>query len=165
MNNFRFKYIQKEDYSKVQSIYAEGLTTGNATFQTTIPEWEDWDASHHLHSRLGIEMEGKLIAWAALSPVSKRKVYEGVAEVSIYVGENYQGQQLGSILLKELIVESEKNGIWTLVASIFPENFSSIRIHEKNGFKILGRREKIAQLHGVWRDTVLMERRSLSVGF
>ena len=146
----------------VRSIYEQGLATGNATFTTTAPTWESWDAGHLAHCRLVAlaPLDGRIAGWAALSPVSSRCVYEGVAEVSIYVAEASRGQGVGQHLLAALVAESERQGLWTLQASIFPENLASIRIHEAVGFRQVGRRERISQLHGHWRDTVLLERRS-----
>lgn len=156
--------LLKEDYEEVKAIYLQGIATGNATFETKAKEWNVWDSSYLSHSRLVVEEQGLVIGWAALSPISTRAVYAGVAEVSVYIRYGYQGRKIGGFLLEQLVKESEKNGIWTLLSSIFPENQSSIRIHENNGFRTIGVRHKIAQLNGVWRDTLLMERRSTIVG-
>lgn len=156
--------LLKEDYEEVKAIYLQGIATGNATFETKAKEWNVWDSSYLSHSRLVVEEQGLVIGWAALSPISTRAVYAGVAEVSVYIRDGYQGRKIGGFLLEQLVKESEKNGIWTLLSSIFPENQSSIRIHENNGFRTIGVRHKIAQLNGVWRDTLLMERRSTIVG-
>ena len=153
-----------EHWSMVRTIYGQGIATGNATFQSSPPEWTEWNDSHLPHSRL-IATNGEQVAgWAALTPVSGRCVYAGVAEVSVYVGTEYRGQNLGKRLLQALIESSEENGIWTLQAGIFPENIASLRIHEACGFRKVGYRERIGQLQGVWRDTVLLERRSVKVG-
>lgn len=144
---------------QVRQIYLEGLSTGNATFETTAPSWEEWDAAHLPFARLVALIDDKVAAWAALSPVSKRAAYAGVAEVSVYVSQKRQGQKLGQALLAALIDKAERSGIWTLQASIFPENESSLAIHKKYRFREVGRRMKIAQLNGVWRDTILLERR------
>ena len=147
-------------WSDVRQIYAEGIAGGNATFETSVPEWAEWD-SRHLHScRLVALLAGEVVGWAALSPVSARQVYRGVAEVSIYIAGSAQGQAIGKQLLAALIRESEQNGIWTLQAGIFPENTASIRLHERAGFRIVGKRERIGCMDGRWRDIVLMERRS-----
>jgi L-amino acid N-acyltransferase YncA len=154
----------------VRTIYEEGIATGNATFTTTAPSWEEWDQSHLQHSRLvaldadHTAPEQTVLGWAALSPVSGRCVYGGVAEVSVYVAQQARGRGLGRQLLDALITASEANGIWTLQAGVFPENVGSIRIHVQAGFREVGRRERIGQLHGVWRDTLLLERRSTVVG-
>jgi phosphinothricin acetyltransferase len=149
----------------VEAIYTQGIATGNATFETQSPTWETWNAGHLAHSRLvATDATGQVLGWAALSPVSGRCVYGGVAEVSVYVAEAARGRGVGQQLLAALIDESEKNGIWTLQASIFPENTASIRLHKANGFRVMGKRERIGKLAGVWRDTVLLERRSAVVG-
>ncbi|MES2732126.1 MAG: N-acetyltransferase family protein [Bacteroidota bacterium] len=150
-----------EDWLVVKAIYESGIATGQATFQTQSPDWENWEAGHLTHSRLvAVTAEGIVVGWAALSPVSSRAVYRGVAEVSVYVEEEFRGKKVGQHLLEGLISASESHGIWTLQASIFPENGASIHIHQKCGFRQVGYRERIAQLHGVWRNTVLLERRS-----
>jgi phosphinothricin acetyltransferase len=152
--------LLKEHYPLVKKIYLDGISTGQATFQTDAPEWEEWDGSHLKHSRI-ISLDNKTITgWAALTPVSGRCVYAGVGEVSVYVDSAYRGKGIGSILLKELIARSEQNNIWTLQAGIFPENIASLQLHKNLGFRIVGTRERIGQMNGVWRDTVLLERRS-----
>lgn len=147
----------------VLKIYQEGLQTGQATFNTDVPTWEEWSKGHHAHSRLVAVERGKVLGWVALSPVSARSCYRGVAEFSIYIGSGSRGKGVGSLLLEALITESELNGIWTLHASTFPENTASVNLQKKHGFREIGYREKIAELHGVWRDTVLLERRSRKV--
>lgn len=155
--------MRAADWERVRAIYAEGIATGEATFETEAPEWERWDAAHLRDARL-VAREGPVIkGWAALSPVSARKVYTGVAEVSVYVGEDFWGEGIGRLLLEALIKVSERIGIWTLQASIFPENFASVRLHLRCGFREVGRRERIAKLRGAWRDTLLLERRSKEV--
>jgi L-amino acid N-acyltransferase YncA len=151
-------------WDEVKRIYEEGIATGNATFQTTAPGWEEWDKAHIQSSRLIAIDNGQIVGWAALSPVSDRCVYGGVAEVSVYVSSTARGKGVGKELLRNLIEYSELNQFWTLQAGIFPENKASIRIHEENGFRIIGTREKIGQMKGVWRDTMLLERRSNNVG-
>jgi L-amino acid N-acyltransferase YncA len=152
-------------WPEVRTIYEEGIATGNATFTTEAPTWDEWNQGHLRHSRLvGTDANGQVLGWAALSPVSGRCVYGGVAEISVYVAATARGQGVGHQLLAALITESEANGIWTLQAGIFPENIASLGIHRKAGFREVGRRERIGQLHGVWRDTVLLERRSTMIG-
>ncbi|WP_201978998.1 GNAT family N-acetyltransferase [Hymenobacter rubidus] len=149
----------------VCAIYAEGIATGNATFTTDLPTWADWDAAHLAVCRLvAVDENGAVLGWAALSPVSGRCVYAGVAEVSVYIGEAARGQGVGRALLAALAAESERQGLWTLQAGIFPENAASLRLHEAQGFRQVGRRERIGQMRGQWRDTLLLERRSAVVG-
>jgi L-amino acid N-acyltransferase YncA len=152
--------LTQEDWPMVREIYLDGLATGNASFETSAPEWEAWNGDHLKHSRLVAEADGKILGWAALSPVSGRCVYGGVAEVSVYVSAEVRGKGIGAELLNTLIKTSEENGIWTLQSGIFQENEPSIKLHEKCGFRVLGYREKIGQRDGVWRNVVLMERRS-----
>jgi len=156
--------MQPSDWPAVQAIYLEGIAAGNATFETESPGWETWTSRHHLHSRLVARGEGRILGWAALSPVSARQVYAGVAEVSVYVAGAARGRGIGKALMAALVEASEANAIWTLQASIFPEKIASIRLHEAYGFRQIGRRERIAQLAGRWRDTVILERRSRRVG-
>jgi L-amino acid N-acyltransferase YncA len=152
-----------DHWPAVKAIYEAGLATGNASFQTSAPSWEEWDAAHLKHSRL-VALDGDtVLGWAALTPVSGRCVYAGVAEVSVYIDAATRGKGVGKALLQSLITESEKNGLWTLQAGIFPENIASLQLHEKAGFRMIGTREKIGQMHGIWRDTVLLERRSKTV--
>jgi L-amino acid N-acyltransferase YncA len=156
--------MTQQHWESVRKIYAQGIATGNATFEQTVPEWAEWDARHLPSCRLVALLEAKVVGWAALNRVSTRRVYEGVAEVSIYIAEQAQGQGIGKQLLAALIAESEKNGIWTLQAGILAENATSIRLHQKAGFRVVGTRERIGCMDGCWRDTVLMERRSSIVG-
>lgn len=157
----KLRMMLPDDWAAIKDIYLQGIATGNATFQKEAPSWEEWDKAHLALGRIvSFEEGGEITGWAALSPVSSRCVYAGVAEVSVYVATTHTGKQIGSLLLQELIRESEANGIWTLQAGIFPENKASIRVHEKAGFRIVGYREKIGQMDGIWRDTLLLERRS-----
>lgn len=156
--------FEKPDFPSVKAIYQEGIDTGNATFQARAKEWEEWNASLLTTCRLVADSAGEVVAWAALSPVTSRCVYFGVAEVSVYVSTREAGKGIGSLLLGELVLASEKAGIWTLQAGIFPENTASLAIHAKNGFKQVGVREKLGKMDGTWRDVVLMERRSKVVG-
>jgi len=151
------------DSQRVLEIYKMGLETRNSTFETAAPSWQEWDAKHLMHSRFVSEQDGIITGWAALTPFSAREVYRGVAELSIYVATAYHGMKFGSALMEEIIASSEANGIWTLVSSVFPENESTLRLHKKYGFREIGRREKIAQLDGIWRDTILFERRSKKI--
>jgi len=162
---FRMIELMREtDWERVRAIYAEGLAAGDATFETEAPAWESWDAAHLTFARL-VAREGEAVeGWAALSPVSSRRVYAGVAEVSVYVGQRFRGRGIGRALLEALIEESEKHGVWTLQASVFPENAASRALHTACGFREVGRRERIGRLKGRWRDTVLLERRSRVVG-
>ena len=147
------------DWEQVREIYLAGIRSGHSTFETDAPSWEKWDEGHLQIARLVMRDGETVLGWAALSPVSKRHVYRGVAEVTVYVSESAQGQGIGRALLEALIDESEKNGVWTLQASIFPENIASVQLHLRCGFREVGRRERIAMLNGVWRDTLLFERR------
>jgi phosphinothricin acetyltransferase len=156
--------MQVGDWEQVRAIYLEGIKSGDSTFETDAPSWEQWNEGHHEFARLVVRDGNKIVGWAALSPVSKRRVYRGVAEVTVYVTESARGQGIGRVLLDALIDESERNGIWTLQASIFPENTASAKLHLRCGFREVGRRERIATLTGVWRDTLLFERRSRKVG-
>lgn len=153
-----------QDWPAVQAIYLEGIATGNATFETSAPEWEKWDAAHIASSRLVARVNREVLGWAALSAVSSRCVYAGVAEVSIYVAGSGRGRGIGMRLLSELVKASEEAGMWTLQAGIFAGNEASIRLHERCGFRIVGRRERLGQLQGTWRDIIFMERRSEVVG-
>jgi phosphinothricin acetyltransferase len=152
-----------EDWSRVREIYLEGIATGQATFETSAPSWEAWNAAHLPFARLVAEAENEIPGWAALSSVSQRAVYAGVAEVSVYVAASARGKGVGRQLLNALIEHSEAAGIWTLQAGMFPENAATIALHKSCGFREVGRRERIGKLDR-WRDTVQMERRSKLVG-
>lgn len=156
--------IQEQHYPEISRIYLEGIATGNATFQTEAPSWADWDKSHLTACRIILTDNDKILGWAALTPVSSRCVYAGVAEVSVYVDAEQRGKGIGKKLLLDLIRQSEAAGIWTLQSGIFPENTASIKTHEACGFRMIGYREKIGNMNGVWRDNVIMERRSKVVG-
>jgi L-amino acid N-acyltransferase YncA len=162
--DFTITAMRLGDWPAVERIYLEGIADGHATFETESPGWEKWNSAHHPHSRLVVKQGGQTIAWAALRPVSSRRAYRGVAEVSIYVAESARGKGVGKRLLAELIRHSEQNEIWTLQAGIFPENAASIALHKACGFREVGVRERIGQLGGRWRSTVLLERRSPVVG-
>ncbi len=151
-------------WPSVAEIYRMGLLTRQATFETEVPSFAQWDQKFHKHLRWVVLREGAVVGWAGLMPVSARKVYAGVAEVSIYIHPDRAGLGIGKRLMRHLIAESEEAGLWTLYASLFPENTASVRLHESSGFRKVGYREKIAQLDGRWRDTVIYERRSRKVG-
>jgi L-amino acid N-acyltransferase YncA len=151
------------DWPAVSRIYQEGMDTNLATFQSECPTWEEWDASHLTDCRLVITAEGSVLGWAALTAVSGRCVYAGVAEVSVYIAQNGRGRGAGKALLLELLCRSEESGYWTLQSGIMQDNAASIRLHESCGFRMVGYREKIGRDRlGVWRNTVLMEKRSES---
>jgi L-amino acid N-acyltransferase YncA len=164
MKNFSIREMAAEDWEAVSAIYAEGIGTGQATFETEIPAWESWDSSHLPCARLVAHELDAMVGWAALSPVSKRRAYVGVAEVSVYVAESDRGRGIGRVLLESLVRESEKCGIWTLQAVVFSENAATVALHKRCGFREVGRRERISKLNGDWRDTILLERRSMEVG-
>lgn len=164
METFIIMPLLPNNWQQVKSIYESGIATGMATFETKAPEWEQWNNSHLPFARLVAVENNKVIGWAALSPVSNRCVYGGVAEVSVYIAPEQRGKGVGKKLLQQLITESEANGIWTLQAGIFAENTASIKLHESVGFRLVGYREKIGQLGTEWKNTILMERRSRQVG-
>ncbi len=152
------------DWGQVSKIYKEGIDTGFATFETKIPTYDNWDKAHLKNCRfVGIQKD-QITGWAALSPVSSRYVYRGVAEVSVYIAKDFRGLGIGKALMKHLILESEKEDIWTLQSGIFPSNSKSIKLHESLGFRHIGKRERVGKLQGVWIDNVLYERRSKVVG-
>jgi L-amino acid N-acyltransferase YncA len=150
----------ERDWPAVRAIYEEGINTGNATFEKSPPEWASWDAGHLRVCRLVARSGDDVLGWDALSPVSSRCVYAGVAEVSVYVARQAQGRGIGMRLLTSLVEASEREGIWTLQAGIFPENIPSVELHKRHGFRIVGTREKLGSMDGRWRDVLLMERRS-----
>lgn len=156
--------LTAQDWEAVRRIYLEGIATGNATFAQAAPEWTEWDAGHLKFCRLVVRNDDAILGWAALSPVSKRCVYSGVAEVSIYIAEASRGKGIGAMLMSALVRESSQSGIWTLQAGIFPENQASIKLHLNAGFRVVGTRERLGCMNGRWRDVVLLERRSNVVG-
>jgi len=156
--------MQAGDWADVSGIYEEGIATGHATFEGEVPSWDSWNREHLQDCRLVARSKDRVIGWAALSPVSGRCVYRGVAEVSLYVGESARRRGVGKALLRALVSASEQCGLWTLEAGIFPENAASIALHRGCEFREVGRRERLGRMNGVWRDVVLMERRSRSVG-
>jgi phosphinothricin acetyltransferase len=162
--SFLIDRMQRADWVAVRDIYAQGIAGGQATFETEGPLWKSWDANHLAFARLVARDDQRVIGWGALSPVSGRRAYAGVAETSVYVAFDRHGAGAGRQLLEALIVESEENGIWTLQAVMFAENHASIGLHLAGGFREVGRRERISKLKGVWRDTILLERRSTRIG-
>lgn len=156
--------MRADNWERVRAIYLEGIATGDATFETEAPSFEAWDAAHLKSCRLVARSGEDVAGWAALSPVSSRCVYGGVAEVSVYVGERFRGRGVGGALLSELIRQSERNNLWTLQAGVLAENAKSIALHERCGFRVVGKRERLGKLNGAWRDVVLLERRSRTVG-
>ena len=156
--------MNPEDWVQVRSIILEGIATGHTTFETDAPSWEKWDEGHLKIARLVARRGDRVLGWAALSPVSKRECYRGVAELSVSIKEERRGRGIGRALLEALIENSEENEIWTLQAAIFPENTASVKLHLRCGFREVGRRERIGKLNGVWRDTLLFERRSKTAG-
>jgi L-amino acid N-acyltransferase YncA len=158
------RQMTADDWAAVRAIYAEGMATGNATLESSSPDWTNWDAGHLKTCRIVATDGSRVLGWAALTPVSGRCVYAGVAEVSVYVGGSARGAGVGRRLLAQLVEESERDGIWTLQAGILPENAASVALHERCGFRIVGLREKLGKLQGQWRDVLLLERRSATVG-
>lgn len=163
MSIFFIRNMAPSDWDDVKAIYEDGIRSKNATFETSAGSWEKWNKGHLTEPRLVAEYNSGILGWAALSPVSGRCVYGGVAEVSVYIGANARGKGVGTELLKKLIEISERHEFWTLQAGIFPENKGSIKLHQKAGFRIVGTREKIGKMDGTWRDILLMERRSKKV--
>lgn len=155
----RVRALVADDWDEVRRIYADGIATGNATFETEVPPAEALDAKWLPAQRWIAELGGSIVGWAAISPTSARDCYRGVGETSVYVDTNQSGQGVGSALVRHQIVAADEGGLWTLQTSIFPENLASLAIHHAGGFRDVGRRERIAQLDGVWRDTILLERR------
>jgi phosphinothricin acetyltransferase len=147
------------DWTAVAAIYAAGIATGNATFETEVPAWEAWDASHS-GLRLVAEEEGQVVGWATLTPVSGRCCYRGVGENSIYIAESARGRGVGRVLLERLVERAEAEGFWTIETGIFPENEASVALHVACGFRIVGTRERLGEMNGVWRDVLFLERRS-----
>ena len=152
--------LRQEHWPEVARIYADGIATRNATFETDVPSWEQWDGSHVPEHRFVALADGAVVGWVAVSPVSDRCVYGGVVENSVYVDEHVRGQGVGRLLLERLIASTEAAGIWTIQTGIFPENEGSLRLHKRVGFETVGRRKRLGKLHGIWRDVLLLERRS-----
>jgi phosphinothricin acetyltransferase len=155
-----FEDLRSEHWPEVARIYADGMATGHATFETKVPSWESWDSSHLDAHRFVALLDGEVVGWVAVSPVSDRCVYGGVVENSVYVASRVRGRGVGRLLLERLIASTEAAGIWTIQTGIFPENAASVRLHERVGFEVVGRRKRLGKLHGAWRDVLLLERRS-----
>src|SRR5205807_5816932 len=148
---YHIEAMTPADWEQVRMIYLEGIASNQATFEMEAPSWEEWDAAHHAFARLVARSDGRVVGWAALSPVSRRRCYAGVAEVSVYVGAKHRGRRIGRQLLLTAVAESERQGIWTLQGATFPENEASLRLQRACGFREIGRRERVAQLRGGWR--------------
>jgi len=160
----QIRKMQATDWDAVSDIYAEGIATGIATFEKSIPSYDEWDGAHLPMGRIVARQQDAIVGWAALSPVSSRCVYGGVAEVSVYVGKDHVGKGVGNLLMQQLIKKSEEAGLWTIQSGIFPENIASIKLHEKMGFRYIGKRERVGKIDGVWKDNLLFERRSEVIG-
>ena len=151
--------LHPDDYPAVAAVFAEGLATGRATFETVVPSWEEWDAGHLPEHRFVAELDGDVVGWTAVVPYSRRSVYRGVGEESVYVAERARGRGVGRALLEAVIESARSGGLWTLQAGIFPDNVASLELHRRLGFREVGVRERIGQLDGIWRDVVLLELR------
>ncbi len=160
MTETKIRAITVDDWLWMREIYAQGIATGNATFEVSPADWSNWDQSHLSTCRLAATVGEELLGWAALSPVSTRRVYAGVAEVSIYVSAPARGRGTGKRLLEHLVEQSEHAGLWTLQAGLFPENTVSLQLHLSCGFRRVGIRHRLGRLKGRWRDVILLERRS-----
>lgn len=156
--------MQKSDWKAVAAIYQQGIATGMATFEQEVPSYKIWDKAHVPKCRLVAEINHTVVGWAALSPVSSRCVYGGVGEVSVYIHQDHRAKGLATALMNRLVHQSEAEGFWTLQSGIFPENIASIQLHQKQGFRLLGKREKVAKLHGEWKDNLVFEKRSSKIG-
>ena len=164
MNEIKIETMTEKSWNDVARIYESGIATKNATFQTEAPDWDSWDKAHRQDCRLVATINGKIVGWTALSNVSSRCVYAGVAEVSVYVDSAFRGKGIGNKLMEVLIQESEANGIWTLQAGIFPENIGSLKLHHNHGFRTIGIKERLGKMENKWRDVAQLERRSKIVG-
>ena len=157
---FQIRAMTEDDWSTVEAIYAEGIATGHATFEVRTPSWAEFDAGRLPDHRLVAIDGGRIVGWAAVMPTSSRECYAGVVEHSVYVSADARGRGIGRTLMEALVASTERAGIWTIQTSIFPENEASVALHERVGFRVVGERERIAQLDGIWRDTLLLERRA-----
>jgi phosphinothricin acetyltransferase len=162
--DIEFRPMTERDWPGVAEVYRQGIDTKNSTFESEVPSWESWDRSHLKSCRIVAVAGDMVIGWGALLGVSARKVYSGVAEVSIYVSDKFKRQGIGTMLLDKLITESEAEGFWTLQAVMFPENMASLRLHKNKGFRVVGYREHLGKMDGKWRDVILLERRSKKNG-
>ena len=156
--------LTADDWPAVRDIYAEGIASGEATFETTPPDWSGWDVGHVPEHRWVAVDDGAVLGWVACSDVSSRCVYAGVLELSVYVAASARGRGVGSALMRAVVRSTEADGVWTLQAGVFPENEASLALHARHGFRVIGRRERLGRREGVWRDVVLLERRSAVVG-
>ncbi len=164
-DHVRIRGMDAADWPAVAAVYAAGIAAGNATFETQVPSWREWDARHLANPRLvAVGEHDRVLGWTALSPVSDRCAYAGVAEESVYVAPDAAGRGIGSALLARLVDEAEAAGLWTIQTGVFPENQASLALHRRAGFRVVGVRERLGQLDGRWRDVVLLERRSLVAG-
>ncbi len=162
--DYLIEYMTPDSWPDVSRIYQEGIVTKQATFETKVPAWEAWDVAHRKDCRLVARLNNKIVGWAALSNVSSRCVYAGVAEVSIYIDAEFRGQGIGNLLMEALVTASEEQGIWTLLSGIFPENIASLHLHRKHGFITLGTEDRIGKMDDTWRDVVKLQRRSKVAG-
>lgn len=163
-HTIEIKSLEPNHWPEVKVIFEQGLATGVATFETESPSWKEWDSSHLQICRLVAIINDHVAGWIALSPVSNRCVYGGVGEISVYIHKDYRGKGIGKVLLAEVIKVSEENGYWTLEAGVMPENVGSVKLHESLGFRVVGYREKISKINGIWRDNLILERRSKIAG-
>lgn len=162
--NVAMRAMAPGDWSQVERIYSEGIATGEATFETSTPSWTTWDANHRDDLRFVATLDGRIVGWVAAGPVSARACYFGVVEHSVYVAADQRGRGIGGVLLDRLISGSRDAGVWTIQSGIFPENEASLALHRSRGFRVVGRRERIAKLHGIWRDVIMIERRDQECG-
>lgn len=162
LDGLALRAMTPDDWTRVADIYAAGISTGQATFETSVPSWEAFDQGKlDAHRAVAVDVGGAVVGWCAVSPISSRPAYAGVVENSVYVDPAAAGHGVGQALLAHLVASTEAAGIWTIQAGVFPENTASMRLHERAGFRVVGVRERIAQLKGTWRDVALLERRSV----
>lgn len=159
MASVQVREMHRSDWERVRDIYKMGIEGGIATFETKAPDWEEWNKSKLTYGRLVAEIKGNVAGWVAITPYSSRQVYKGVVELGIYVDPDFQGNGIGSALIESILKICQKEGVWTIQAGVFPENIASLALHQKFGFNVVGRREKIAQLHWEWKDVLLLEKK------